>query len=153
MSDGEPSSTKKNFQVSNSGLLNLKENIMHKIKKCFLILILLILSPYVLAASDVKKWQDTQLVIVELSEELKPVDKKAISLDKPFNANNENFKIEFDNLSNDKNAERKLNIQSENSSVIQKFTTPEQALNWATQMKLNNGKTYYFMIIKLENKR
>lgn len=126
---------------------------MHKIKKCFLILNLLMLNQYALAASEVKKWQDTQLIIVELSSELKPVDKKEIALDKSFNASNEIFKIEFDNLSDNKSLDRKLNIQSDSASIIQKFSTPEQALNWAIQLKLNNGKTYYFMINRVENKK
>ncbi len=141
------------FQVNNSGLLIIKENIMQKIKQYFLFFSLLVLSQYTFAAGEAKRWQELQLVIVELNGELKPIDKKEITLEKAFNATNEIFKIDFNNLLDEKSLERKLNIQADTASILQRFTTPEQATNWATQIKLNNGKTYYFLINKVELKK
>lgn len=123
---------------------------MKKVSQCFLIFNLLLMSQFALAAS---KWQDTQLIVVELDNELKPMDKKEITLEKPFNATNDIFKIEFNNFLDDNSIERKLNIQTDNASVLQRFTNVEQALNWAIQLKLNNGKTYYFMISKISLKK
>lgn len=123
---------------------------MKKVSQCFLIFNLLLMSQFALAAT---KWQDTQLIVVELDNELKPMDKKEITLEKPFNATNDIFKIEFNNFLDDNSIERKLNIQTDNASVLQRFTNVEQALNWAIQLKLNNGKTYYFMISKISLKK
>lgn len=104
-------------------------------------------------AADVKKWQETELIIVELNAELKPVDKKEVKLDKPFNASNEIFKIDFSYFVDEKSLDRKLNIQADNINILQRFTSPEQALNWTSQIKLSNGKIYYFMINKNNNKK
>ncbi len=111
-------------------------------------LFLVALSNPVFAAESVKKWSDLKLIIVELNDDLKPVDKKEVSLDKPFNASNDLFKIDFSNLFDDKSLEKKLNIQSNSTNVLQRFTSPDQALNWASQIKINDGKTYYFLINK-----
>lgn len=111
-------------------------------------LFLIALSNNVIAAESVKKWSDLKLVIVELNDELKPVDKKEVPLDKPFNASNEIFKIDFSHLFDEKNLEKKLNIQSNSTNILQRFTSPEQAINWASQIKVNGGKTYYFLINK-----
>lgn len=139
------------FQVNVSGLLN-KENIMKRFTQYFFVASLLLLS-HIAFSAEIKRWQETQLVIVELNGDLKPVDKKEVTLEKPFNASNEIFKIEFSYLLDEKSVDRKLNIQADNVNILQRFSTPEQALNWATQIKLNNGKTYYFMINKVEIKK
>lgn len=125
---------------------------MKRITQYFFITSLLLLS-HIAFSAEVKRWQETQLVIVELNGDLKPVDKKEVTLEKPFNASNEIFKIEFAYLLDEKSLERKLNIQADNVNILQRFSNPEQALNWATQIKLNNGKTYYFMINKVEMKK
>lgn len=104
-------------------------------------------------AADIKRWQETELIIVELNAELKPVDKKEVKLDKPFNASNEIFKIDFSYFVDEKSLDRKLNIQADNINILQRFTSPEQALNWTSQIKLSNGKIYYFMINKNNNKK
>lgn len=111
-------------------------------------LFLVALSNPVFAAESVKKWSDLKLVIVELNDDLKPVDKKEVSLDKPFNASNDIFKIDFSHLFDEKSSEKKLNIQSNSTNILQRFTSPEQAVNWATQIKITGGKTYYFLINK-----
>jgi hypothetical protein len=111
-------------------------------------LFLIALSNNVIAAESVKKWSDLKLVIVELNDELKPVDKKEVPLYKPFNASNDIFKIDFSHLFDEKNLEKKLNIQSNSTNILQRFTSPEQAINWASQIKVNGGKTYYFLINK-----
>ena len=98
------------------------------------------------STTPLKKWGDLVLVVVELNENLKPVDKKEFSLEKPFNANNGIFKIEFSNLFDDNSSEKKLNIESDNASILQRFSNFDQSLNWATQIKIINGKTYYFII-------
>lgn len=125
---------------------------MKLIKKYFFIASLFLLSPSVFS-SDLKNWQNTQLFIVELNSDLKPIDKKDVTLEKPFNASNEIFKIDFSYLLDDKSLERKLNIQADNVTILQKFSNPEDAINWATQIKLGNGKTYYFIINKIDNKK
>lgn len=125
---------------------------MKRITQYFFITILFLLSPVVFSA-ETKKWQETQLFIVELNSDLKPVDKKEVTLEKPFNASNDIFKIDFSYLLDDKSLERKINIQSDNVNILQRFVNPDQALNWATQIKLNNGKTYYFIINKVEMKK
>ena len=111
-------------------------------------LFLVALSSPVVAGESIKKWSDLKLIIVELNDELKPVDKKEVPLDKPFNASNEIFKIDFSNLFDEKSPEKKLNIQSTSTNILQRFTSPEQAVNWASQIKINGGKTYYFLIKK-----
>lgn len=111
-------------------------------------LFLVALSSPVVAGESIKKWSDLKLIIVELNDELKPVDKKEVPLDKPFNASNDLFKIDFSNLFDEKSPEKKLNIQSTSTNILQRFTSPEQAVNWASQIKINGGKTYYFLINK-----
>lgn len=125
---------------------------MKRFTQYFFVASLLLLS-HIAFSAEIKRWQETQLVIVELNGDLKPVDKKEVTLEKPFNASNEIFKIEFSYLLDEKSVDRKLNIQADNVNILQRFSTPEQALNWATQIKLNNGKTYYFMINKVEIKK
>lgn len=125
---------------------------MKQMIKYFCIFSFLMVSQISIAA-ETKKWQDTQLVIVELSPDLKPVDKKEVKLDKPFNASNDIFKIDFSYFVDEKSLDRKLNIQADNISVLQRFTSPEQSLNWTTQIKLSNGKTYYFMVNKTNTKK
>lgn len=139
------------LQVDVSGLLN-KENTMSRIIKYFFLATFFLFNHFALAG-EVKSWQDTQLVIVELNSDLKPIDKKEVTLEKPFNASNQIFKIEFSYFFDEKSLDRKFNIKADSVDILQKFSNPEQALNWATQIKLMNGKTYYFMINKINIKK
>lgn len=115
--------------------------------------IFLVLFSQTIFAAPSNSWKDFQLVVVELGIDLKPMDGKEITLEKPFNANNEIFKIDFDYLLNTKSLERKLSITSDSVNILQRFTHPDQALNWATQLKIMNGKTYYFIVNKIPVKK
>lgn len=96
-----------------------------------------------------KKWVDLKLVTVELDSSLKPIDstKNIIPLNQEFNANNDVIKLSFLNVAND-NLIKTLNVSFNNTNIIQKFTSPEQAFNWATQIKSDDNKRYYLFITK-----